>query len=471
MIVRELKSESIKKYFDSKQTLFKKSVRHFFILHWYELMILSSISLFYVLLIAYWTQSKLLFGGDGVGYYNYYNFTQRPNPSSLIWAISEIASFENIYLMYYIHLFIGTFFSVVGIFLLTRLVLNCVTGKKSQIAGILSSLLYLFNPWSVSLTYISITNDVSIGFGGFTFFLVGLFIFLNNDISNKIKRYSPIISGMGLGLAQSPFPNYIRILVVVMVIFAVIMVIQLLREKTRNLHSLGAFSFFAAISVIISIMISLEYFTPIFSSIHSTISLASSGAANKIYLGFYSGHFNNIFNEIRGLSGWQYPHIFYYNMYQGLAALSVISYLWPIFALVLPIFFLLLRNRKNSSRFFILIFALLIVIFWDKGENPPFGQLWIFINSFLPTGYQFIPTSYLTTLFISRFYPIFIAFSLVETYKFLTSLQKEIAIKNPNISLKLKPKILIKKYAPSISVFILTILLLYSSYPMFIGYA
>ena len=148
--------------------------------HRYEVLSIISLALFYVLVISYWTHGRLMFGGDGVGYYNYYNFLQGPSFSSMIWAFTELISFNNIYIMYYFHLFLVTLFSVAGIYILSRLILKNVSGEKAKMLGMAASLLFLFNPWSVDLTYLSLVGDVSIGAGGMTFFFIGLLLFLND---------------------------------------------------------------------------------------------------------------------------------------------------------------------------------------------------------------------------------------------------------------------------------------------------
>ena len=98
--------------------------------------------------------------------------------------------------MFYLHLFLDTLFSVVGIYILSRLVLNNITGSKGIIVGLLSSLLFLFNPWSVDSTYITILADVSLGTGGFTLFLIGLFLYLNGDTPKKAKLMQIQARGM-----------------------------------------------------------------------------------------------------------------------------------------------------------------------------------------------------------------------------------------------------------------------------------
>ena len=436
--------------------------------HKLELFLLILLSAFYVSLIAFWAHAKLLFGGDTVGFYNIYDFLQSPSASGSLWALSELLSFGNLSEMFYLHLFFDTFLATSSIYVLSRLLFITIKGLKGIAYGMIASVLFLFNPWSVSLTYLSLIYDVGLGVAGFTFFLVGILIYMEWNIPHNIKRYSPIISGVGLGISLSPFPNYIRLFIVVAGIFLICIIILLVQNKTRNIKSLLSFVTFALIVVAIGIILSIEWFIPIVSNIHSTLAVASSGAANKAYLGFYTGQFNNILNELRGICEWQYPGIFYYHWYESLNALSLITYLWPILVF-LPL--LSLTRLKEKGRTILIIALLLLIIFWDKGQNPPLGFLWTLINQHLPMGYQLIPTSYLSSLFINRFYPIIASLSIILIYDKITTTKFTLNVISKNTSRRRLSKLLARNKIAKITAIILVLLLVASALPAFLGYA
>lgn len=439
-----------------------------YIFHHSEIFYIILISLFYVLLIAFYTRGKLLFGGDQAGYYNYYDFIQSPTFSSLMWGFSQFVSIGNIYVAFYFRLFLGTLFSTLGMYILTRLIFNETGRRDGILMGLLSSLFFLFNTWSANVTYLSLIGDVSFSVGGLTFFFVGIFLFLNDNTSKRLRKFSSVISGLGLGIAQGPFPGYVRLLVVVVVIFLCMGLVFFMRKINRNSDSLRKLVIFAFITVSVSILFSVEHFIPIVSNLHATLNLAKTGASDKVYLGFYTGEFNNIINVLRGINGWQFPGIFYYSLYEKINILSAISFLWPIFALLLPLVFIMKSHKNYATRVIILESALLLVIFWDKGENPPFGGIWLYINSFLPTGYQFIPTGYLSSIFMSRFFPILAAFSIVTLYDYMFRINKTSRIQNYNPR---KINLHIKKTLSILIPVILAIFLISSAYPVFVGYA
>ena len=434
--------------------------------HKAELVLLILISLLYVSLIAFWARGKLLFGGDSTGFYNIYDFLQLPSASSFFWALSDLISFGNLSIMFYLHLFFDTFLATSGIYVLSRLLFSSIRGVKGIAYGVITSVLFLFNPWSVFLTYLSLTGDVGLGVAGFTFFLVGIVMYMERNIPHDVKRYSPIISGIGLGISLPPFPNYIRLSIVVAGIFLICIIILLVENKTRSVKSLLSFVAFALIVGAIGIILSIEYFIPIVSSIHSTLAGASSGAADHAYLGFYTGQFNNILNELRGINSWAYPGIFYYHWYETINILSLVTYLWPILALLLPLYLVEL-NAKGKTIFFIIV--LMVVVFWDKGQNPPLGFLWTSINQHLPMGYQLIPTSYLSGLFLDRLYPILASLSIILIYEKISAAKVTLNAFFRRVSRGHLSGFLSRNRIAAVATIILVLLLVASAFPAFIG--
>jgi len=434
--------------------------------HKSELFLLILLSIFYVSLIAFWAHAKLLFGGDGVGFYNIYDFLQSPSASGFLWALSDFLPLGNLSIMFYLHLFFDTFLATSSIYVLSRLLFSSIRGVKGIAYGMIASVLFLFNPWSVSLTYLSLLGDVGLGVAGFTFFLVGIVMYMEWNIPHNIRRYSPIISGIGLGISLPPFPNYIRVFIVVAGIFLICIIILLVENKTRSMKSLLSFVAFALIVVAIGILLSIEYFIPIVSNIHSTLATASSGVADHAYLGFFTGQFNDILNELRGINGWQYQYIFYYHWYESINTLSLITYLWPILALLLPLY---LIKSNTKGRTISMIAFLLLIIFWDKGQNPPLGFLWTLINQHLPMGYQLIPTGYLSGFFLDRFYPILASLSIILIYEKITTAKVTLNGISKNASRRRLSKLLARNRIAAITAIILVLLLVTSALPAFLG--
>ncbi|MEM3192991.1 MAG: hypothetical protein QW292_13095 [Candidatus Parvarchaeota archaeon] len=433
--------------------------------HKKSILFILLLSILYIAILAFWAKGKLLFGGDDTGFYNVSDFLNSPSISGFFWAITYILCFNNIYLGYYLHYFIDTFLSTFSIYILSYIIFEKLNHEDRVLISCAAAVLFLFNPWSVSLTYLSIVGDVGLGVAGFTTFLIGYFYFMKHFLNRRMVLVASIIAGTGLGISLSPFPNYLRLLAIVLILyfcFTIYLIYETFRRREYKKVAYVNFAIFFSISIFIAATLSINYLLPVLTNLHAALATAASGASNKVYLGFYTGQFNDMANVLRGLAGWQYPYIFYYSWYENLNVLMLISFLWPLFALLLPSFFAL-KNRIKII--YPMIVGLLLVIFLEKGENPPLGFLWIKLMDVLPYKYQFIPTGYLTSLFITRFYPLLAAFSIIMVYSLIQERFKSAKtrsgrayyfIKNHNKSLVLVPLILI-------------ILLSASAFPFFSG--
>jgi hypothetical protein len=73
-------------------------------------------------------------------------------------------------------------------------------------------------------------------------------------------------------------------------------------------------------------------------------------------------------------------------------------------------------TRHLKVSFLQLIAIIIIILIWEMGGNFPFGFIWYYINAHIPYGYQLIPTGLLTSLFLTKLYPIFSAFFVVSLW-------------------------------------------------------
>ncbi|MGC8622047.1 MAG: hypothetical protein ACP5U0_09050 [Caldisphaera sp.] len=428
----------------------------------YYLIPIILISSIYVLIILVFSHGRLFFGGDYVGFYNLNDF-QSLNANSYIWAFSYIISNGNVYATFYVHLLISTIAAAISFYYLSVNVFNSFGWKDETIYGYVSVLLFMINPWLIQNTFMNLIIGMNITW--FNLFLLGIFLSLNSKTNIRLKKYSPIIAGFGLGLSLPIFPNYFRILIVgllVIILYAVISLIKGIKYDIKK--NLFASLKFSLITVGVAFLTSLENFIPFIASYKNYISTASSGAADKVYLGFYVGGFNSILNTLRGLNSWQFPGIFYYKIYEEFSLFYIITFLWPVLALVAPV--LISKNEEKLKPLFISS-MLLLIIFWDKGGNPPFGSIWYSINSHIPFGYQFLPTGFLSNLFLNRFYPIMIAYFIILFFDKLKSRKTSFDLQKPKKIIINK----IKKSFPYVTIIIVIFLLISAALPFFNGYA
>lgn len=423
------------------------------------------LSILYIAILAFWAKGKLLFGGDDTGFYNISDFLNSPSINGFFWAIPYVLSFNNIYIGYYLHYFIDTFLSTFSIYILSYIIFEKLNQKDRVLISSVTAVLFLFNPWSVELTYLSLVGDVGLGVWGFTTFLIGNFYFIKNFSDRKTVLIASIIAGTGLGISLTPFPNYFRLLAVVLVLFlgfTIYLSYKTFKKGEHGKEFLVNLVIFFSISIFMAAILSINYLLPVLTNLHVSLSTAAYGASNKTYLGFYTGQFNNMANVLRGIVSWQYPGIFYYSWYENLNILMLISFLWPLFALPLASFFALKHREKIL---YPIIVGLLLVILWEKGANPPLGFIWVKLMDILPYKYQLLPTGYLSGLFVVRFYPLLAAFSIVMLFRFIQEQFKSANIK------KIRALYFIKKHSkvPVLISLTLIILLSASAFPLFSG--
>jgi hypothetical protein len=375
---------------------------------------ITLISLFFVSLVLYWTKGGLLYGGDGAGFYNASNFfSYAPSPNTLVYLFSYLVGFGNVYVTFYLSLFIFSSLTGIAIFYLSYVILvNFTDRQKAEVFSVISFLLYLFNPLSISLTYINLVLSVTAETAFFILFLAYAVKYFLNSINNKkITKYDLIIMSASLGLSLPAFPNDARVYLIGTIIFLFFWLLNIAldnrnrRNRTRNVvYNLLVF---LAISITFSLITSNNY--TLLNNFNSILATAKAGAINKAYIGFYSGNFNEINQVLRLTDGWQFPFQAYTPLYDSATVVSAFSYLWPVLAIFVPLSFV---RRKNILKIVPLEVIVLLSVFWEKGGNPPLGAIWYFITNHIPYGYQLIPTGMLTSYILLPFYAALSSYSL-----------------------------------------------------------
>ncbi|MEM3489503.1 MAG: hypothetical protein QXO75_07625 [Nitrososphaerota archaeon] len=419
------------------------------------------ISIFYIFVIIFYTHGRLLYSADYPGFYNLYDSSDNVI-STIIWDFSYISSAGNIYATYYFHLFLTTLFASVSFYYLSELLFTFREPFTKKFYGYIAVILFLINPWLVQNTFQNLSITVNSTF--FNLFLIGIFLFISPESGIKKKTIAPLVSGIGLGLSLPIFPNYVRLfLLAILVLVALDMFALYLKIRFKS-TTFRYYLYFTLVTVAIAILISLEEVLPIIGNPSSIIATANAGYLNKVYLGFYTGEFNTVINTLRGLNSWQLPGIFYFKWYENYSLFYVSTFLWPVLALIVPIW---ISRFRDKTRIFFIVSALLIVVFWDKGDNSPFGSLWMSVNKYLPYGYQLFPTGLMSSLFLDRFYPILISYSIVVIYLFLRKETNTRKNDKRHFSNSAKSKSIL----PIFVAILIVLILLTAALPFFDGYA
>ena len=429
------------------------------------LLSISSISLFYTLLIFFWTKGGLLYGGHAVGFYNVSNFFSAPSINNLVYLFSYVISFGNIYATFYIALFIFSLLTGIAIFYLTYNLMDNISGRKYAVAfSIAAIIFYLFNPNSVSLTYITFTGNVYATSAFFILFLAYVIKHFIHGIKKiKFQLSDVLIMSVSLGLSLTPFPNNIRIFLIGISIFLFFLVLIITFGKsTIRTRVLNEF-YVLLVLLFVTTLILVSTNVNLFSNIHNLLAVANAGAVNKGYMGFYTGNFNELHQVIRLTDEWQDPYQFYTYLYNSLGIVSVTSYLWPILALVVPLVF----SRKSNIWIIAPVEVMMLsMIFYEKGGNPPFGNVWYYVVNHIPFGYQLVPTAMLTTMVLLPLYSALTSYSLYIIFQLVKNRKR----KNSDKSMKEKEHF--ARTAIALAVVLVTVVLLMTSaLPAFNGQA
>lgn len=431
-------------------------IKIFFLGNKTELLISILISAFYITLMLTYTHGALFFGGDSPGYYNVHdiNFSSK---TTIIYSFFIAASFGNFYVGDYAAAFFIMFLILFFLGKVTKeIVQGLIPSQYLNLVSGISQFLYVIGPLSITESIYSFAgNQISFDTVFVLIFLLGLMIGYKSLLRyDKIGAKALLFMAIGMAGSLPIFPNSIRLFIVNFLIFVFFFIIvSIYKIKEKQIFLLRYFIEFITVTIIL-FAVSLYRFLPLFMNITFYSSVASSAASNNAYIGFYTGSFNSLPFSLRLFGSWLFPHTPYYGLYSTLNLVNILSFLWPVFALVVPIL-LIGRNRIPALAPFILFLA--VAFFWYDAGNIPLGFLWWAIVHHLPETYQLIPPGEIT-IQLGIVYYIMAALGIVLFVLFLE--------KNIFKGYRKNKKILF-----GIATMVILVLLLFSMYPVVNGNA
>ncbi|MEM0136051.1 MAG: hypothetical protein QXU18_12650, partial [Thermoplasmatales archaeon] len=389
----------------------------------------SLVSLTYLLILLYYTHGSLLFDGDNYGFYHI-TIGLLTTPTGILEAFSLFASGSNIYVAFYIYLYLSVLIAVFGIYYLSSQLYVILLSPKYVISSALvSSTLYVITPIVLVDHYNSFIGNVSLSSSFFTLFLA----FLIRSYRYSETSWREFLKSIGaasvfLGLSVTLFPNDIRILFVGYVTFASYFIFLATRTliRRKKIQIFRKFLFSLPLFIGLSIFSSLFITYGTLVNIGSTVRSASVAASNFTYLGFYTGSFDTMVWVIRLIDTWTFPtgFVIYHSIYFHIDLVNIASFFWPILSLFIPLI-VIFKFPKHRALLLYIMFLVICALFWEKSANPPFGSLWYFINSKLPFRYEFIPNGFLTAIFLAKIYPVLAVFSIVTIYELLKHIKNK----------------------------------------------
>lgn len=368
------------------------------------------LSCFYIGILLIYTHGALFFGGDMPGFYNIFDLNLS-SKTSIVYSLFILLSFGNFYVGDYAAAFFIMFLILFFIGKLTKeIVSQFVSNPYIEISSAIAQFLYIIGPMAITESIYSFAgNQIAFDNVFAVIFLLGVVKMFNGLLKSDKISYSSIFA-MAVGMAGSLpiFPNSIREFIVefcIFIYFFLVVIVVKLKNRTtailadsftvvivvkmKNMTSAVKRYAMLFISILfILIAVSLYRFLPIITNFSFYASTASSGAASLGYIGFYSGSFNSLPFSIRLFGSWLFPHTPYFNLYSTMNPVYVLSFLWPFFAIVIPIFFV---GKKNLTKLLPFLLFMAIAFFWYDAGNFPLGSVWWSIVDHLPEKYQFIP--------------------------------------------------------------------------------
>ena len=396
--------------------------RHFFSYKRYVLL-LGIISLFYISVILFYTHGALLFDGNYAGFYHLVP-SLFSTPNGILEGIALLISQGNIYVAYYLYLYLAILALMIASFYLSLQILSKFVPRNMLLisSAVVASLSFI-EPFVLTDYYSTLIGNGFIGNNLFSTSLFTLFLaFLFRSYSstgNKSKFLnSTLLAGSFLGLSVTPFPSDVRIIVIGYFLFIAITIFTYFSPKGERLAR-GSVFMSVIVFIIASFIFSLFDTYPMLSinGFMHYYTAASIGGASVNILGLYTGSFNTIPQVIRLLGIWPFPtgFVIYHSIYYGINVVNISSYFWPLLALFFPLFFAY-RIKENRGLLLFIMVLVLLSIFWEKGANPPFGSLWYFVNSKIPFGYEFMPAGTIQYYILGRLYPVLATLSIVTIY-------------------------------------------------------
>lgn len=428
----------------------------------YEIIAVLCISLFWIILLLFYTHGGLLVGGDWAGYYEPTRLLHWPiAPQEVIYDIALIVTGGNIYGGFYLGLFLSTFLTLLSFFYFVKSLFKGIINRKFLLVlASVSTLLYLFSLPTLTDTFKSLVNVVLLANAGFYVFLAELCNLIKNvrlRLSEKFDYKNMILMGVGIGLSSGFPPNAFRILLLEIIIFVLAVLLTMVSLKSLTIIK----QVFRKVvpAVLISVIIMLYWLAPFISNFEQNIEVLTSAYSTRSYgqPSRLTPSYATLPQVLRVIGSWQFQTIFvpYHELYFTNFVITIASFMWPILVLGLP---LLLCNNREKHLLLPMTLIVLVVIFWEKAGNPPLGEIYIFLVSNAPQIQGMFPTDFLQMRILAPLYPIMATFSVIKLYEVVHSkVNYASSTKNKTISLLLP-------------VF-LTILLLISVWPIWSGMA
>lgn len=372
-----------------------------------NLLLILVISTIYVTAIAFFTKFSILYGSDNPGIYSIGDLNINViTPDILLETLGILLAEGNIIIGFYIYLIASTFITLLSVSYFSKTFLKAAfPNRKIEFPFVyLTVLLYLLIPTALAWTYFSILRDASLSYAFiFVFFALTFELYYHLRNEKKVSLYYPIGLGVSLAFSALSPPNGIRIILVFLLILTIFLLLGVKTLKFKHNFPYFITSFLVFFS---SFVLAYSYYLLTFlSNFSQFIDTIKSAYINLSAASNYYGTFDYLQNSVRllSVSNW-YVNPFKSIYFSSNNIIYFASYIWPLFSLLIPIYFLI-RRKFGDNRFLLAnLFIVALSIFLISSYNTPLMPVTNFIYEHIPFGIELIPPNFLTDNVLSKIY-------------------------------------------------------------------
>lgn len=395
-----------------------------------RLLLSALLALSFVALILVYTRGGLLYGQDYPGVYSSSDFAYRPIVDFLIPSAAVGVAFGNVYVGFYLALLVESFLATYAVQLFARELFSPTFSERElTIVQGVAAALYLFSPAALVTSFKSL---IAIVFLSATAFLLTLTLVLR--VARKIgrgwvfRREDALLLGVAIGLAApDSFPNQVRILgltaTALIVVFLGIALTYRTEAQWVALRRAGRNILTYTVPVAVLL---LSYDLYLVATQWATNVAALKQVATAYSPLFTNTSYNTLPQVVRLLGKRSFGSLVYAPLYSYNAGVVLVSYLWPLLAIVVPVFFAYTERLSERRLIYATEIVVVLCVVWDTGTNAPFGGVNAGVLSVLPFGTVLIPTYFLSFLLLSKLYPVLIAFSVGMIGRSVNRWQREV---------------------------------------------
>lgn len=378
----------------------------------------AGVALPFVFLVVYFTKGGLLYRIDWVGVYSPLGFFRTPIPDAILPSIASGLSLGNLTAANYITLFLDAFVCSYGAQLLVReLFKNTFSDRWFIGLQTIAAVAYILNPYNVTWSVYSLQLELFLSQAAFFVVMVCIIRLVRAARAGKpFSGWDAALLGIMIGLSMpASLPNDARVLAFEAggLLLAGIGLLWIARERQCRPAVWGVIRTFLLITVPIAALLLIN---PIYSAYVSGLFVPSNVVKITQVVSAVTKEYTPFFLAIRLLGR---PELFaapYLKFYTKIPITIAASYMWPVLALVVPIPAALLLKLRDRAWIIIAVLLAFACAIWGAGGKPPFGVLYIWVNSHIPYGSSLVPPFYPIQLLGTKLYSALVPFSVAMVY-------------------------------------------------------